>query len=197
MAAGEKEPEAGFVDPASDTGGRSSGHERERYRDFTTSLGGPVVRDRLWFLGSYQYQRDYEQPAGRRSGIPPDLRAEQGVAHIHLAPEGVHATHADLPPGVLREPDAGDGRYACRSDHNPSAPNMTFGHFTHMLTPATLWETRVGRYVLDWTMDPSTGDRSTPNRLDRITNVSSGNVNQLGQLLLRRRDVLHEPLRLA
>ena len=36
MAAGEKEPEAGFVDPASDTGGRSSGHERERYRDFTT-----------------------------------------------------------------------------------------------------------------------------------------------------------------
>jgi hypothetical protein len=74
---------------------------------------------------------------------------------------------------------------------------MTFGHFTHMLTPATLWETRVGRYVLDWTMDPSTGDRSTPNRLDRITNVSSGNVNQLGQLLLRRRDVLHEPLRLA
>ena len=28
------------------TGGRSSGYERERYRDFTTSLGGPVVRDR-------------------------------------------------------------------------------------------------------------------------------------------------------
>jgi hypothetical protein len=70
MAAGEKEPEAGFVDPASDTGGRSSGHERERYRDFTTSLGGPVVRDRLWFLGSYQYQRDYESQPGADPAFP-------------------------------------------------------------------------------------------------------------------------------
>jgi hypothetical protein len=63
---------------------------------------------------------------------------------------------------------------------------MTFGHFTHTLSPTTVWEARVGRYVLDWNMDPSTGDRTTPNRIDRVTNVSSGNVNQFGQLLLNR-----------
>ena len=41
-----------------------SGYERARYRDFTTNLGGPVVRDRLWFFTGYQYLRDYDsQPA--------------------------------------------------------------------------------------------------------------------------------------
>ena len=70
--------------------------------------------------------------------------------------------------------------------HNASVPSMTLGHFTHTLSPATVWEARVGRYVFDWNMDPSTGDRTTPNRFDRITNVSSGNVNQFGQLLLNR-----------
>jgi hypothetical protein len=34
-------------------GGQSqSGYERARYRDFTTNLGGPVRRDRLWFFGA-------------------------------------------------------------------------------------------------------------------------------------------------
>ena len=70
--------------------------------------------------------------------------------------------------------------------HNASVPSMTFGHFTHTLSPTTVWEARVGRYALDWNMDPSTGDRTTPNRLDRTTNVSSGNVPQFGQLLLNR-----------
>jgi len=29
---------------------------RDKYRDFTAQLGGPVIQDRLWFFGSYQYQ---------------------------------------------------------------------------------------------------------------------------------------------
>jgi hypothetical protein len=29
--------------------GRQSGYERARYHDFTTNLGGPAVRDRIWF----------------------------------------------------------------------------------------------------------------------------------------------------
>jgi hypothetical protein len=33
-------------------GQRASGHERVRYRDFTTDLGGPVVRNRLWFFAA-------------------------------------------------------------------------------------------------------------------------------------------------
>ena len=41
-----------------------SGYARARYRDLTTNLGGPVVRDRLWFFTGYQYLRDYDSQPG-------------------------------------------------------------------------------------------------------------------------------------
>ena len=59
----------------SGSGQRESGYERARYRDFTTNLGGPVVRDRLWFFAGYQYLRDYDsQPAPIRRSRGPTSR---------------------------------------------------------------------------------------------------------------------------
>jgi Carboxypeptidase regulatory-like domain len=44
-----------------------SEYGRDRYRDLTSNLGGPVWRDRLWFFSAYQYLRDYDsQPASAR-----------------------------------------------------------------------------------------------------------------------------------
>src|SRR5437016_27406 len=52
--------------------GRQSptGYERARFRDFTTNLGGPVVRDRLWFFTGYQYLRDYDSQPGTDPAFP-------------------------------------------------------------------------------------------------------------------------------
>ena len=47
-----------------------TGYERARYRDFTTNLGGPVVRDRLWFFTGYQYLRDYDSQPGTDPTFP-------------------------------------------------------------------------------------------------------------------------------
>ena len=48
----------------------SSGYERVRYRDFSAGLGGPVLRDRLWFYGAYQYLRDYDSQPGADPAFP-------------------------------------------------------------------------------------------------------------------------------
>ncbi|MGH9336538.1 MAG: carboxypeptidase regulatory-like domain-containing protein, partial [Vicinamibacteria bacterium] len=37
---------------------------RDQYRDITAQLGGPIVKDRLWFFSSFQYQRDGSAPTG-------------------------------------------------------------------------------------------------------------------------------------
>ena len=47
-----------------------TGYERVRYRDFTTNLGGPLRRDRVWFFTGYQYLRDYDSQPGADPGFP-------------------------------------------------------------------------------------------------------------------------------
>src|SRR5262245_13863485 len=48
----------------------TSGYERLKYNDFTTDLGGPAVRDRLWFFAAYQHLRDYDSQPGADPNFP-------------------------------------------------------------------------------------------------------------------------------
>jgi hypothetical protein len=63
---------------------------------------------------------------------------------------------------------------------------MTFGDLTHTLSASTVWSTRVGRFVYDRFDDPSTGDRTTPSRFDRVTGVTSDAPPQFFGLVLIR-----------
>jgi hypothetical protein len=170
------------------TGGRTSGYERERYQDFTTNVGGPVVRDRLWFFAGYQYQRDYDSQPGAMPENPRTYEQNKvsGKLTWRLSPtmQLMQSYHQEF--WVNPTQATAVTPFEATFRHNASVPSMTLAHFTHAVAPNTFWEARVGRYAMDWNMDPATGDRSTPNRTDRITNVSSGNVTQFGQLLLDR-----------
>jgi len=67
-----------------------------------------------------------------------------------------------------------------------SVPAITFGHLTHTLSPSTLWEVRAGRFFYSQENPPSTGDRTTPSRFDRVTGITSGAPAQFGGLTLIR-----------
>src|SRR5262245_21363736 len=58
----------------------SSGYTRLKYRDFTTNVGGPAVRDRLWFFGGYQYVRDFDSQPGVDPKFPRTYEQDKGFA---------------------------------------------------------------------------------------------------------------------
>src|SRR5215204_4294458 len=56
--------------PCSQCSFPQTSYARERYRDFTTNLGGPIKRDRLWFFAGYHHLRDHDSQPGTDPGFP-------------------------------------------------------------------------------------------------------------------------------
>ena len=166
----------------------TSGYERVRYRDFTTNLGGPVVRDRLWFFAGYQHLRDYDSQPGTDPAFPRTYEQDKIFAKLtwRLAPglqllQSFHDEFWVNPelPTLVKPFEATQRRHA-------SVPAMTFGHLTHTLSSNTVWDVRVGRFVFNRKDDPSTGSVTTPSRFDRVTGVFSGAPQTFGGLTLIR-----------
>jgi hypothetical protein len=165
-----------------------SGYERARYRDATTNLGGPLVRDRLWFFAGYQYLRDYDSQPGTDPALPRTYEQDKVFAKLtwRLAPglqllqsyHGESWVNPELP--TLVKP------FAATQRRHASVPAVTFGHLTHTASPSTVWDVRVGRFTFDRKDDPSTGSVTTASRFDRLTGVFSGAPQTFGGLTLVR-----------
>lgn len=56
-----KNPDGSFFDAC---GELRCPFTRDTFNDFTAQLGGPILKDKVWFFLSYQYQRDYYGNAG-------------------------------------------------------------------------------------------------------------------------------------
>ena len=166
----------------------SSGYERVRYRDFSAGLGGPVLRDRLWFYGAYQHLRDHDSQPGADPAFPRKYEQDKvfGKLTWRLVPalQMMQSFHEEFwenpdPPTLATPFEATLRRHA-------SVPSSTFANLTYAPTGRSVWDVRIGRYLLDQQDDPATGDRTTPNRVDRISGISRGNVREMGGLKLDR-----------
>ena len=146
-----------------------SGYERARYRDLTTDLGGPAVRDRLWFFGGYQYLRDYDSQPGTDPRNPRAYEQNKifakltwKLAHGLQLLQSVHEEFWVNPEQpTLAKP------FNATLRQRASVPAITFGHLTHTSQANTVWDIRAGRFVYARKDDPSTGNRTTPSRVDR------------------------------
>ncbi|MEO7275759.1 MAG: TonB-dependent receptor [Vicinamibacterales bacterium] len=172
--------------PAPATG--QSGYVRSRYRDMTTNLGGPAVRDRLWFFGGYQYLRDYDSQPGTDPTAPRTYEQNKifGKVTWRLAPgwQLVQSVHDEF--WVNPEQPTFAKPFEATLRQHASVPAITFGQLTHTSSDQTVWDVRVGRFVWAREDDPSTGNRTTPSRFDRATNLFSGAPQTFGGLTLMR-----------
>jgi hypothetical protein len=168
--------------PVPGAGGLQSGYERNRYRDFTTNIGGPALRDRLWFFTGYQHLRDYDSQPGASPAFPRTHEQDKIFAKLtwKLAPgwqllQSIHNevwVNPELP--TIVKP------FEATTRSHASVPAITFGDLTHVSSSNTLWDVRVGRFVYPREDEPSTGNRTTASRFDQVTNASSGAPQTFG-----------------
>ena len=168
-----------------------SGYERNRYRDLNSNVGGPAVRDRLWFFAGYQYLRDYDSQPGADPKFPRTYEQNKVFAKLtwRLSPgwQLVQSVHDEFWVNPEQPTLAKPFEATVRS--HASVPAITFGNLTHTVTPNTLWDVRVGRFVYSREDDPSNGDRTTPGRIDTGTGVFSSAPQGFGALTLMRTTV--------
>lgn len=166
----------------------ASGYEREEYRDFTTNLGGPIVRDRVWFFAGYQYLRDFDSQPGTDPAFPRQYEQDKLLGKLtwQVSPSVrlLSSFHNEFWVNPERPTLVTPIETTLR--FNGHVPTTTFAHV--MVTPSsnTLWDARVGRFALSQHNDPASGSITTPNRFDRITGVSSGGPPGFGDYNLER-----------
>jgi hypothetical protein len=171
-----------------DSGGRTTGYERVRYRDHTADLGGAAIRNRLWFFTGYQFLRDDDSQPGTDAARPRAYAQDKFFAKLtwHLASswtlvQSFHHERWSNPdqPTIARPYDA-------TLRVTGSVPATTYGHLTDVVSPNTTWDARIGRFVYSQVSRPATGSVTTPGRTDAVTRIASGAPLQFGDLTLIR-----------
>jgi len=174
--------------PYDAAGQLESGYGRARYRDFTTSLGGPLMRDRVWFFLGSQYLRDYDSQPGSDPAYPRTYEQNKIFAKLtwQLGPgwQLVQSLHQEF--WVNTERPTRVTPWDATTRQKASVPAMTFGHLTHIASANTLWDVRVGRFTYTREDEPRSGDWTIPGRFDTVTGVASGAPRDLGGLTLIR-----------
>ena len=168
--------------------GRESGYERARYRDFTTNLGGPVAANRLWFFAGYQRLRDYDSQPGSAPEFPRTSEQDKALAKLtwKLAPGWQLVQSVHYESWVSPDPPTRVTPFEATLRRSASVPAITFGHLTHTASANTVWDVRVGRFAYSQDNDTSSGDVSTPNRIDSVTNMASGAPQTFGSVNIFR-----------
>ena len=168
-----------------------TGYQRVRYRDLTTSAGGPAIRDRLWFFGGYQYLRDYDSQPGTGAEFPRTYEQDKILAKLtwKLTPglRLLQSYHQEF--WVNPDPPTLATPFEATRRRSATVPAITFGHLTHVLSGNTVWDLRAGRFFYSEDRDPATGDPTIPSRLDRVTGVTTGAPPQFGGITLSRTSV--------
>ncbi len=126
-------------------------YNRDEFKDMTFQLGGPVAKDKLWFFGSFQYQKDADSQPGTDPAYPARSSAKRYFWKVNYQLNQDHRLQLQTHDDFFRIPARASAVTApsslsAESGHNPS-PGVLW---TSVLNPTTVLEARYsGFYGVD------------------------------------------------
>lgn len=149
-------------------------YNRDTFVDTTWQLGGPVIKDKLWFFGSYQYQNDADSQPGTDPNFPAKSSAKRYFWKVNYQINQNNRIQAQTHDDFYRiparaTPTTAPSTLSIETGHNPSPGVM----WNSVLSSTTVLEVRYsGFYGVDHG-DPLNGG---PRVSRRYYDLDTGNV---------------------
>jgi hypothetical protein len=150
-------------------------YHRDQYVDTTVQATGPIIRDKLWFFGSFEYQNDYDSQPGTDPNYPAKSTSRRifykltyNISPNHKLMHGYHDDYWSF-PGV---PSAVTAPSTINIGHgdNPT-PNFVY---TGVLSSKTFVEARLAGYYGKDSTDPL--QPGQPRVQTRVINNDTGQI---------------------
>jgi Carboxypeptidase regulatory-like domain len=149
-------------------------YHRDEFKDMTFQLGGPVVKDKFWFFGSFQYQKDADSQPGTDPQYPARSSAKRYFYKLNYQINKDNRVQFQTHDDFYRIPARASAvtapsTIAVESGHNPSPGFL----WTSVLSATTVLEARYsGFYGVDHG-DPLNGG---PRVARRYNDLDTGQI---------------------
>lgn len=152
-------------------------YHRDRYRDYTAQLGGPIARDRVWFFASYQIQED----SFANAGVDPEIGTAVNEYDRLFAKLNWQINSSHRLVGTFNQDEAKEA-IALTPDVSPTTavtrniktPTPGLG-YTGVLSADTLLEVRYSGFYGSVDMSPT--DPSLPRDQARVIDLDTGFIS--------------------
>jgi hypothetical protein len=154
-----------------------TGVPNNKFWEFHPDLGGPIVRDRLWFFGAYNHFTIDEDI----TGVPHDRATYQGYYNNFTTKETLKATEKDTligyyQVGYLRTPNRNLSALTSPESAATQASNthMYNGKWNRVWSNRLFSELNVGDFGYHFPQGPLVDYHTNPPRIDNATGVQTG-----------------------
>ncbi len=173
-----KNPDGSFLDACPDGESRCP-WTRDKFTDFSAQLGGPLVKDKLWFFLSYANQRDYYWDVGVDFSNP--LTAVRSRTDRYFGKLNWQLNDKHKLVGTFHlDKKKDDGGLALNSSpttavtRSAKTPTPGLG-YTGVLSDRTVLEVRYSGFYGDVKQLPT--DPNQPRDLDRFYDIDTGFIS--------------------
>ncbi|HTM33578.1 MAG TPA: TonB-dependent receptor [Vicinamibacterales bacterium] len=149
-------------------------YNRARFVDSTSQLGGPVIKDKLWFFGSFQFQQDWESQPGTPKEYPAKSNAKRYFWKVNYQINQDNRIQAQTHDDFYEIPERATPNKA------PSSINLNHGHnpspgimYSAVINPTTVVEARYSGFYGTAHNDPLNGG---PRINRRYQDLDTGNI---------------------
>jgi hypothetical protein len=167
---------ANNIDPATRARG-FTGVPNNKFWEFHPDLGGPIVKDKLWFFGAYNHFTIDEDI----SGVPHDRATYQGYYNNYTTKETYKASEKDTIIGYyqlgrLRTPNRNLSALTSPDSTvtQSSSTHMYNGKWQRVWTNRLFTELNVGDFGYHFPESPLVDYRTNPPRIDQSTGNQTG-----------------------